>query len=338
VIGHIFCASCIEEWKRQNVGQCPLCKQPPGNLIRLRGTASQLPVAQLAGEHTQQLAEQSRQPGQQHGVISQLRENLQRQKDRLAQQRRQLAKQARQLDQQHDAITQLRESLQRAKDKLAQQQRQQREKDDLAQQPRQLVERVGQLVQQQRLLNHQTVELGKNHQRQHADSQQLQHNAHHRGPLRHHPSLSFRFSEVLKKTTKGEIVILLHEFENLKQITKDQVMTVYEKTMGSSSLLTSKRLGSYYGIHHALRCLGVGHYSLTDFTDPDDLLAQWVHEKNRLCFDWYESHPDNEESLKRQATNRYWDLDALKAIIARWMQGRDQDQGLKAGKRLMDVL
>jgi hypothetical protein len=108
----VFCASCIEASKRKKAGECPLCKQPPGNLIRLRGTASQLPVPQLAEEHArlderqqqlaelvQQLAGQARQLAQQlagqarqQQVIAQLRENLQREKDKLAQQQRQLNK------------------------------------------------------------------------------------------------------------------------------------------------------------------------------------------------------------------------------------------------------
>lgn len=65
------------------------------------------------------------------------------------------------------------------------------------------------------------------------------------------------------------IAISLHEFNGLQQITKDQVMRVYEGTMRPGSLL--RGYGSYYRICSALYSLGVMSY---DVTRPDTLLAR----------------------------------------------------------------
>ncbi|KAK3938283.1 hypothetical protein QBC46DRAFT_227632, partial [Diplogelasinospora grovesii] len=128
-----------------------------------------------------------------------------------------------------------------------------------------------------------------------------------------------------------------HEFHNLKPTTKNQIMFVYDRTMGLNTPPDRKALDSYCRIRQALSFLGIGifEYDKHIRTTPEDLLANWVYEWNKLWFDGYQADPDTMESLKEQASRRYWGLDELKAITARWMQGRDEDRLLEPGRQLM---
>jgi hypothetical protein len=143
----------------------------------------------------------------------------------------------------------------------------------------------------------------------------------------------------LKKISPGEIQISHHEFDGLKQTTKDQIIFVYNQTMGPNAPPDRRALDSYSRICQALRFLGVGifEYDKNGLTTPQDLLANWVHEWNKLFFDWYEADPDDTKSLKEQASRRCWGLDELKAITARWMQGKDEDKLLEPGRKLMKI-
>ncbi len=137
----------------------------------------------------------------------------------------------------------------------------------------------------------------------------------------------------LKKIAPRKVQISHHEFDGLKQTTKDQILFVCNRTMGSNTL--DRRVSdSHSRICRALRFLGVGifEYGKNSLTTPEDLLANWVHEWNKLLFDWYEADPCTTESLKEQASRRRWGLDELKAITARWMQGKDEDKLLEPGE------
>ena len=46
---------------------------------------------------------------------------------------------------------------------------------------------------------------------------------------------------------------------------------------------------------------------------------------------------DATKSIKEQASRRCWGLDELKAITARWMQGKNEDKLLEPGKKLMKI-
>jgi hypothetical protein len=143
----------------------------------------------------------------------------------------------------------------------------------------------------------------------------------------------------LKKIAPREIEISHHEFDGLKQTTKDQIIFVYDQTMGPNAPQDRRALDSHSRICQALRFLGVGifEYDKNSLTTPQDLLANWVHEWNKLFFDWYEADPDDTKSLKEQASRRCWGLDELKAITARWMQGKDEDKLLEPGRKLMKI-
>lgn len=137
-------------------------------------------------------------------------------------------------------------------------------------------------------------------------------------------------STFFSKTTSGDIEISYYEFNDLKQTTKDQIISVYERTMRSYPL------DSYGRIWKALRFLGVGVFKYTkSHTTPEDLLANWVYERNKIANCGYDSNSDTLESLKAQAFNRHWGLGALKTITARWIQGKDQDRLLKLGRDRM---
>jgi hypothetical protein len=133
-----------------------------------------------------------------------------------------------------------------------------------------------------------------------------------------------------------EIQILHHEFDHLKQITKDQIIFVYDRTMGPNTPPERRTLDSHSRICQALRFLGV-EYSKNSLTTPDDLLAEYVDECNKLLFDWYEIDPSSTKSLKEQACRHLWGLNELKAITARWMQRNDEDELLERVRKLMKI-
>lgn len=131
-----------------------------------------------------------------------------------------------------------------------------------------------------------------------------------------------------------EIQISLHEFDALKQTTKERILFVYDRTMCQNTSLDD--VDSHSRICQALRFLGVGifEYDKTRLTTAKDLLANWVYEWNKLLFDSYE---EDLESLMEQAFRRRWGLDELKAITARWMQGKDENRLLEPGRKLMEI-
>jgi len=143
----------------------------------------------------------------------------------------------------------------------------------------------------------------------------------------------------LKKIAPREVQISHHEFDGLKQTTKDQILFVYDRTMGPNTPLDRGAFDSHSRICQALRFLGVGifEYDKNSLTTPENLLANLVHEWNKLLFDRYEADPDTTKSLKEQASRRCWGLDELKAITARWMQGKDEDKLLEPGRKLMKI-
>lgn len=143
----------------------------------------------------------------------------------------------------------------------------------------------------------------------------------------------------LKKTAPRMTQISQHEFDGLKQTTKDQILLVYNRTMGSNTPLDRRALDSYSRICQALRFLGVGifEYGNNSLIMPEDLLENWVQERNKLLFDWYEADLFTTKSLKKQASCSSWTFDELKAITARWMQGKDEDRLLEAGRKLMKI-
>jgi hypothetical protein len=62
----------------------------------------------------------------------------------------------------------------------------------------------------------------------------------------------------LKKIAPREIQISHYEFDGLKQTTKDQIIFVYDRTMGLNAPLDRGALDSHSRIYQALRFLGVG--------------------------------------------------------------------------------
>lgn len=143
----------------------------------------------------------------------------------------------------------------------------------------------------------------------------------------------------LKKRAPRGIQISHHLFDRLKQTTKDQILFVYDRTMGPNTPLDRRDLGSHCRIGQALRFLGVGmfEYDKKSRTTPEDLLINWVHECYKLLFNWYEANPISPECLKERAFGRSWGLDELKAITAMWMMGKNEDRLLEPGRKLMKI-
>ncbi|KAB5539208.1 hypothetical protein GE09DRAFT_1062302 [Coniochaeta sp. 2T2.1] len=118
------------------------------------------------------------------------------------------------------------------------------------------------------------------------------------------------------RNVKGEIVISLHEFNDLKQETKAGIMLVYDKVMNPSL----PEGNSYSRICKALRLLGVG--ARNAYSTPEDLLARWVNHANSLLFN---GKTFDSEIIAFHASYRHWGLDELKAITAHWIQGNNED-------------
>jgi hypothetical protein len=95
---------------------------------------------------------------------------------------------------------------------------------------------------------------------------------------------------------------LHHEFDDLKQATKDQIIFVYDRTTGPNTSLDGGTFSSHSRICQTLRFLDVEifEYNKNSLTTPEDLLAKSVCEWNELLLDRYEVDPDT-KSLKKQA-------------------------------------
>ncbi|KAB5513051.1 hypothetical protein GE09DRAFT_1067559 [Coniochaeta sp. 2T2.1] len=123
------------------------------------------------------------------------------------------------------------------------------------------------------------------------------------------------------RNVKGEIVISLHEFNNLKQETKAGIMLVYDKVMNPSI----PEGNSYSRICKALRLLGVGVGNA--YSTPEDLLARWVNHANSLLFN---GETFDSEIIAFHTSCRHRGLDELKAITAHWIQGNSEDDLVKS--------
>jgi hypothetical protein len=147
------------------------------------------------------------------------------------------------------------------------------------------------------------------------------------------------FNHLPKADNAREIQISHHEFDSLKETTKYQIIFVYDRTMGPNTPPDRAALDSHSRICQALRFLGVGifEYNKNSLTTPEALLANWVHEWNKLAFNWYEAEPETAKRLKEQASRRCWGLDELMAITAMWMQGKDEDRLLEPGRKLIKI-
>jgi hypothetical protein len=107
---------------------------------------------------------------------------------------------------------------------------------------------------------------------------------------------------ILEKIAPREVQIPHHEFDDLKQTTKDQIIFVYDRTTGPNTSLDGGAFSSHSRICQTLRFLGVEifEYNKNSLTTPEDLLANSVYEWNKLLLDRYEADPDT-KSLKEQA-------------------------------------
>ncbi|KAM3553546.1 hypothetical protein ARSEF4850_006864 [Beauveria asiatica] len=131
----------------------------------------------------------------------------------------------------------------------------------------------------------------------------------------------------------------LNEFYKLESTIQLYIEKVYNTMLELKP--GNKPEDSYMRLNWALDCLGVidFEYNPKARITSENLIAQRVHQQTKDA-KVFISYDDSDFSLPRLtglASHRYWGLDDLKIIAAKWMSGKDEAMLLKPGKKFLAI-